>query len=227
MSELPSEISELWYAVADKWRAAGAEVVSVSLPSTALALPAYYILAPAEAASNLARYDGVRFGQWWFVLWSLTVRGSPCCVLGTSGPLSSPSEAPSLSQGQGQGQGKSTPTLSEHYTASRSSAEGFGPEVRRRILVGNFVLSSAAYQGFVAKAQQLRRRVRADFDAAFAGIGSGPGAGSGSAGSGVDVILTPTCTSAAPSFAQLDADRKSNPVYACAALWRPCLCVVA
>ncbi|HEX5004797.1 MAG TPA: Asp-tRNA(Asn)/Glu-tRNA(Gln) amidotransferase subunit GatA [Gemmatimonadales bacterium] len=125
-------------------RALGAELVPVSLPHTAFAVPTYYVLAPAEAASNLARYDGVRYG----------VRR-----VGPAGNL---------------------PAL---YRATRG--EGFGPEVRRRILVGTYVLSAGYYDAYYQKAQQVRNLIAADFTRAFA-----PG--------GVDLLLTPTTPS--PAF---------------------------
>ena len=124
--------------VADALREMGADLVPVSLPHTPFAVPTYYVLAPAEAASNLARYDGVRYG----------VRR-----VGAAGDLAS------------------------LYRATRG--EGFGPEVRRRILVGTYVLSAGYYEAYYRKAQQVRNLIAADFTAAFQ-----PG--------GVDLLLTPT-----------------------------------
>ncbi len=124
--------------VAAALRGMGADLVPVSLPHTPFAVPTYYVLAPAEAASNLARYDGVRYG----------VRR-----VGPAGDL---------------------PAL---YRATRG--EGFGPEVRRRILVGTYVLSAGYYDAYYRKAQQVRNLIAADFSSAFA-----PG--------GVDLLLTPT-----------------------------------
>jgi aspartyl-tRNA(Asn)/glutamyl-tRNA(Gln) amidotransferase subunit A len=118
-------------------RSAGATVVDVSLPHTALALPAYYVIAPAEASSNLARYDGVRFGR--------------RAVL--------PPQA----------------TLADMLELSR--AEGFGTEVKRRIMLGTFALRAGYYDEYEKKAQQVRALIKRDFDQAFASV---------------DVILTPT-----------------------------------
>lgn len=103
----------------------GATIVDISLPHTKYTLPVYYIIAPAEAASNLARYDGVRYGQ-----------RSP-----------------------------SAKTLADLYELSR--AEGFGPEVKRRILVGNYVLAAGYYDAFYKKGQQVRTLIVNDFKAAF------------------------------------------------------------
>jgi len=135
-------------------RALGAELVPVSLPHTAYAVPTYYVLAPAEAASNLARFDGARYG----------VRR-----VGPAGDL------PSL------------------YRATRGA--GFGPEVRRRILVGTYVLSAGYYDAYYAKAQQVRNLIAADFSTAF-------GAG------GVDLLLTPTT----PTPAFRAGEKTSDPV---------------
>jgi len=123
---------------ADALRALGAVLVPISLPHTSFAVPTYYVLAPAEAASNLARFDGVRYGQ---------------RRVGAAGDL---------------------PAL---YRATRG--EGFGAEVRRRILVGTYVLSAGYYDAYYRKAQQVRNLIAADFTKAFA-----PG--------GVDLMLTPT-----------------------------------
>ncbi|HQR16987.1 MAG TPA: Asp-tRNA(Asn)/Glu-tRNA(Gln) amidotransferase subunit GatA [Gemmatimonadales bacterium] len=125
-------------------RALGAELVPVSLPHTGYAVPTYYVLAPAEAASNLARYDGARYDA---------------RRIGPAGDL---------------------PAL---YRATRGA--GFGAEVRRRILVGTYVLSAGYYNAYYRKAQQVRNLIAADFTRAFA-----PG--------GVDLLLTPTTPS--PAF---------------------------
>ncbi len=134
------EIESLWYRGARWLEDAGAEVVyDLSLPHTAYALPAYYIIAPAEASSNLARYDGVRFG--------LRVEGS---------------------------------SLDAMYELTR--ATGFGAEVRRRVLIGTYVLSAGYYDAYYLKAQRVRSLVTHDFIKAF---------------DRVDCILTPTAPSAA------------------------------
>ena len=139
---------------ADALRALGAELVPISLPHTSYAVPTYYVLAPAEAASNLARFDGVRYG----------VRR-----VGEAGDL---------------------PAL---YRATRG--EGFGAEVRRRILVGTYVLSAGYYDAYYRKAQQVRNLIAADFTRAFA-----PG--------GVDLMLTPTT----PTTAFRAGEKTGDPV---------------
>src|SRR3989440_3437659 len=121
---MPAEIETLWAKGAEWLRAAGAEIVEVSLPHTKYALPAYYIVAPAEASSNLARYDGMRYG--------LRVEGA---------------------------------NLLETYEKSR--AEGFGAEVKRRIMIGTYVLSAGYYDAYYVKALKVRRRIADDFDQAF------------------------------------------------------------
>jgi len=135
----PVEIDRLWQQGIDWLKAQGAEIREVSLPHTKYALPAYYIVAPAEASSNLARYDGVRFG--------LRVPGQ---------------------------------SLTEMYENTR--AEGFGPEVKRRVMIGTYVLSAGYYDAYYLKAQQVRSLIARDFERAWAEV---------------DVILTPTAPSAA------------------------------
>ncbi len=137
---MAAEIEELWQRGAQWLKDAGAEMVDISLPHTAHALPAYYIVAPAEASSNLARYDGVRYG--------LRVPGRD---------------------------------VIEMY--ERTRAEGFGKEVRRRIMVGTYVLSAGYYNAYYLRAQKVRTLIKRDFEACFA--------------AGVDAILTPTTPSAA------------------------------
>ena len=133
-------ITKLWEQGQAWLTDAGAEMVPISLPHTAYALPCYYIIAPAEASSNLARYDGVRYGQ-------------------------------RIEEGG---------TLDDMYEASR--AAGFGEEVQRRIMIGTYALSAGYYDAYYLKAQKVRRLIRNDFDAAFAGV---------------DAILTPATPSAA------------------------------
>jgi aspartyl-tRNA(Asn)/glutamyl-tRNA(Gln) amidotransferase subunit A len=137
---MPAEIEALWQKGADWLKAAGAEVVEVSLPHTKYALPAYYIVAPAEASSNLARYDGVRYG--------LRVPGRD---------------------------------IIEMYEKTR--AEGFGKEVRRRIMIGTYVLSAGYYDAYYLRAQKVRTLIKQDFEKCFA--------------DGVHAILTPATPSAA------------------------------
>jgi aspartyl-tRNA(Asn)/glutamyl-tRNA(Gln) amidotransferase subunit A len=121
----------------DRLRKAGATVRPVSLPHTRLAVPTYYVLAPAEASSNLARYDGVRYG-----------RRAP-------GPF---------------------PDVQAMYRATRGA--GFGPEVRRRIIIGTYVLSAGYYHAYYGKAQAARALIRQDFERVF--------------GEGVTALFTPT-----------------------------------
>ncbi len=127
------EVEALWQQGIEYYRAAGAEIVDISLPHTKYALPAYYIIAPAEASSNLARYDGVRYG------------------------LRKPGK-----------------DLIDTYEETRSA--GFGAEVKRRVLIGTYVLSAGYYDAYYLKAQKVRTLIRRDFDEAF---------------KQVDVILTP------------------------------------
>src|SRR5205807_8152476 len=122
---MPAEIEALWQQGAQWLREAGAEPVEVSLPMTKYALAAYYIVAPAEASSNLARYDGVRYG--------LRVDGRD---------------------------------LVEMY--QRTRAAGFGKEVRRRIMIGTYVLSAGYYEAYYLRAQKVRTLVKHDFEACFA-----------------------------------------------------------
>ncbi|MBA4012358.1 MAG: Asp-tRNA(Asn)/Glu-tRNA(Gln) amidotransferase GatCAB subunit A [Phenylobacterium sp.] len=136
---MPPEIEKLWEQGIAWLKEAGCEIVEVSLPHTKYALPAYYIVAPAEASSNLARYDGMRFG---------------------------------LRENGG--------NLTETYENTR--AAGFGAEVKRRILIGTYVLSAGYYDAYYVKALKVRRRIADDFDQAF---------------QKVDALLTPTAPSAA------------------------------
>jgi len=137
---MPDEIEKLWSEGAKWLKAAGAELVEVSLPHTKYALPAYYIVAPAEASSNLARYDGVRYG--------LRVPGR---------------------------------SVGDMYEATR--AEGFGDEVRRRVMIGTYVLSAGYYDAYYLRAQKVRTLIKKDFEDCFA--------------KGVNAILTPATPSAA------------------------------
>ena len=136
---MPEEIQTLWDRGARWLEDMGAEVKQVSLPHTKYALPAYYIVAPAEASSNLARYDGVRYG--------LRVEGS---------------------------------TLDEMYENTRG--KGFGAEVRRRIMIGTYVLSAGYYDAYYVKAQKVRTIILNEFKSVF---------------KDVDVLLTPTTPNSA------------------------------
>ncbi|WP_417606710.1 Asp-tRNA(Asn)/Glu-tRNA(Gln) amidotransferase subunit GatA [Primorskyibacter flagellatus] len=143
MEGMPSEIEKLWADGADMLRDAGAEILDISLPHTKYALPAYYVIAPAEASSNLARYDGVRYGH-----------------------------RATLAQGDG---------ITEMYEKTR--AEGFGPEVQRRVMVGTYVLSAGFYDAYYNRARKVRTLIKKDFEDVFA--------------AGIDAILTPATPSAA------------------------------
>lgn len=140
---MPAEIAKLWDDGTAMLKDAGAKIVDISLPHTKYALPAYYVIAPAEASSNLARYDGVRFGH-----------------------------RAKLAAGDG---------ITEMYEKTR--AEGFGPEVQRRVMVGTYVLSAGFYDAYYNRARKVRTLIKKDFDDAFA--------------AGVDAILTPATPSAA------------------------------
>ena len=137
---MPAEIDALWHQGVEWLKDAGALIVDISLPHTRTALPAYYIVAPAEASSNLARYDGVRYG--------LRVPGKDIVSM---------------------------------YEATR--AAGFGKEVRRRIMIGTYVLSAGYYDAYYVRAQKIRTLIKRDFERAYA--------------EGVDAILTPATPSAA------------------------------
>jgi aspartyl-tRNA(Asn)/glutamyl-tRNA(Gln) amidotransferase subunit A len=137
---MPDEIEALWRQGAEWLQAAGAEIVEVSLPHTKYALAAYYIVNPAEASSNLARYDGVRYGR--------------------------------------RADGRDVTRMYEN-----SRARGFGKEVRRRVLIGTYVLSAGYYDAYYLRAQKVRTLIRRDFENAFA--------------SGIDAMLTPATPSAA------------------------------
>ena len=137
---MPAEIEALWSQGIAWLKAAGAEIRDITLPHTKYALPAYYIVAPAEASSNLARYDGVRYG--------LRVPGKD---------------------------------IADQY--GRTRAEGFGKEVRRRVMIGTYVLSAGYYDAFYVKAQKIRTLIKRDFERVYA--------------DGVDAILTPATPSAA------------------------------
>ncbi len=137
---MPEEIEKLWTQGIAWLKAAGAEMIDVSLPHTKYALPAYYIVAPAEASSNLARYDGVRYGK--------RVSGR---------------------------------NIIEMYENTR--AKGFGAEVRRRIMIGTYVLSAGYYDAYYLRAQKVRTLIKKDFEDCFA--------------QGVQAMLTPATPSAA------------------------------
>lgn len=153
MDGTPAEIEKLWSDGTAMLRDAGAKIVDISLPHTKYALPAYYVIAPAEASSNLARYDGVRFGH-----------------------------RAKLGAGDG---------ITQMYEKTR--AEGFGPEVQRRVMVGTYVLSAGFYDAYYNRARRVRTLIKRDFDDAFA--------------AGVDAILTPATPSAAFGIGEMaDAD---------------------
>ncbi|MDA7606445.1 Asp-tRNA(Asn)/Glu-tRNA(Gln) amidotransferase subunit GatA [Pelagibacteraceae bacterium] len=148
---MPNEIEELWEKGKKILKEEGAEIIDISLPHTEYALPAYYIVAPAEASSNLARYDGVKYGF-------RSTKGS---------------------------------NLLEMYENTRS--EGFGDEVKRRILIGTYVLSSGYYDAYYLKAQKVRQLIKNDFSKAFLKV---------------DAILTPST----PSSAFKIGEKKNDPI---------------
>ena len=150
VDNMPSEIDKHWKKGVDYLKDAGAIIKNISLPHTKYALPAYYIVAPAEASSNLARYDGVKYGH--------------------------------RSKGN---------NLFEMYENTRS--DGFGNEVKRRILIGTYVLSSGYYDAYYLKAQKVRQLIKNDFDKVF---------------NDVDAILTPSTPSAAFKI----GEKKDDPV---------------
>ncbi|HET8613343.1 MAG TPA: Asp-tRNA(Asn)/Glu-tRNA(Gln) amidotransferase subunit GatA [Sphingomonas sp.] len=150
VDSMPAELDALWRQGIDFVKDAGAEVVEVSLPHTRYALPTYYIIAPAEASSNLARYDGVRYG----------LRDLP--------------------EGA---------NLQEMYAATR--AEGFGPEVKRRVMIGAYVLSAGFYDAYFTKAQKVRALIVRDFETAWEAC---------------DLLLTPTAPSSAFALGEKSAD---------------------
>jgi aspartyl-tRNA(Asn)/glutamyl-tRNA(Gln) amidotransferase subunit A len=137
---MAGELETLWERGAQWLKDAGAETVEISLPMTKYALPAYYIVAPAEASSNLARYDGVRYG--------LRIAGSD---------------------------------ITDMY--ERTRAAGFGKEVRRRVMIGTYVLSAGYYDAYYLHAQKVRTLIKRDFERCFS--------------DGIDAVLTPTTPSAA------------------------------
>ena len=150
--KLPASTQKSWDECANLLKTNGAEIIDISLPHTMSALPAYYIIAPAEASSNLARYDGVRYG--------LRVKGND---------------------------------LIDMYEKTRS--EGFGDEVKRRILIGTYVLSSGYYDAYYIKAQKIRSLIKSDYVEAF---------------KKVDAILTPSTPSTAFEIANEPSDPVQN-----------------
>jgi aspartyl-tRNA(Asn)/glutamyl-tRNA(Gln) amidotransferase subunit A len=148
MDGMPKEIEQLWQQGIDWLRDGGASVEEVSLPHTKYALPAYYIVAPAECSSNLARYDSVRYG------------------------LREPGQ-----------------DLIDTYETTR--AAGFGAEVRRRVLIGTYVLSAGYYDAYYLKAQKVRTLIKRDFESVF---------------ERVDVLLTPTTPGPAFGIGEVSGD---------------------
>jgi len=150
VENMPNEIDLLWKKGIEFLKDAGAIIKDISLPHTKYALPSYYIVAPAEASSNLARYDGVKYGH--------------------------------RSKGN---------NLIQMYENTRS--DGFGDEVKRRILIGTYVLSSGYYDAYYTKAQKVRRLIKKDFDEVFKDI---------------DAVLTPST----PSSAFKAGEKKNDPI---------------
>ena len=151
VDNMPKEIEQLWSKGIDILKKSGVKIIDISLPHTKYALPTYYIVAPAEASSNLARYDGIKFGY----------RSN---------------------------KGKN---LLEMYENTRG--EGFGDEVKRRVLIGTYVLSSGYYDAYYLKAQKVRKLIKKDFDNSFRKV---------------DAILTPST----PSSAFKIGEKTSDPI---------------
>ncbi len=149
IDNMPKEIDKIWNNGIDILKKSGAKIVDISLPHTKYALPTYYIVAPAEASSNLARYDGVKYGY----------------------------------------RSKKGKNLVEMYENTRG--EGFGREVKRRVLIGTYVLSSGYYDAYYLKAQKVRKLIKNDFDESF---------------KKVDAILTPSTPSSAFKFGEKTND---------------------
>ena len=149
LSEIPDEINNMWEKAIKIFEKGGAKIKYISLPHTKYALPTYYIIAPAEASSNLARYDGVKYGF----------------------------------------RSKKNVSLDEMYEETRS--EGFGKEVKRRILIGTYVLSAGYYDAYYLKAQKVRKLISNDFKETFKEC---------------DIILTPTTPSAAFRIGEKEDD---------------------
>ena len=151
IDNMPKEIEKLWNDGIDILKRNGANIIDITLPHTKYALPTYYIVAPAEASSNLARYDGIKYGF----------------------------------------RSKKGNNLIEMYEHTR--AEGFGDEVKRRVLIGTYVLSSGYYDAYYLKAQKVRKLIKNDFDESF---------------KKVDAILTPST----PSSAFKIGEKKNDPI---------------
>ena len=151
IDNMPKEIEKLWNDGIDILKKNGANIIDITLPYTKYALPTYYIVAPAEASSNLARYDGIKYGF----------------------------------------RSKKGNNLIEMYEHTR--AEGFGDEVKRRVLIGTYVLSSGYYDAYYLKAQKVRKLIKNDFDESF---------------KKVDAILTPST----PSSAFKIGEKKNDPI---------------
>ncbi len=149
---MPEEIEAIWEEGKAILKDAGATIVDISLPHTKYALPTYYVIAPAEASSNLARYDGVRYGY----------RASM----------------------------DSNTNIVDMY--KRTRGEGFGPEVKRRVMIGTYVLSQGFYEAYYLRAQKTRTLIKNDFEKVF--------------NSGVDAILTPTTPSSAFALGEISDD---------------------
>ncbi|RVT86600.1 Asp-tRNA(Asn)/Glu-tRNA(Gln) amidotransferase subunit GatA [Rhodobacteraceae bacterium CCMM004] len=152
MEGMPQEIEDLWTRGREMLADAGAEMRDITLPHTKYALPAYYVIAPAEASSNLARYDGVRYGH-----------------------------RARLGQGDG---------VTEMYEKTR--AEGFGAEVKRRVMIGTYVLSAGFYDAYYNRARKVRTLIKRDFERVF--------------DDGINAILTPATPSAAFELGRISDD---------------------
>ncbi|KAL9094706.1 MAG: hypothetical protein Q9165_002976 [Trypethelium subeluteriae] len=202
-TELSPSVRATWHATLARLLALGHTLHAISLPSTPAALAAYYVLAPAEASSNLAKYDGVRYGT------------------RAAGPDARTAAAAAGSEG------RMKRGMEAEVLYARTRGEGFGPEVKRRIVLGAYGLSKGARGNYFVQAQRVRRRVQEEFDGVFrvgnplrVGGGSGEGegefqmAGQGKDGredEGVDVLICPTAPGLPPA---LDTLRERHPVEA-------------
>ncbi|KAK1779981.1 glutamyl-tRNA amidotransferase [Copromyces sp. CBS 386.78] len=202
IAELSPSIRAAWSATAAKLQSLGARLVPVSLPSTRHALSAYYVIAPAEASSNLAKYDGIRYGT----------------------RFTSPGESDAAAATE-----EGSEETGEGILYARARAAGFGDEVKRRILLGAYTLSSAAMDNYFLKAQKVRRLVRRDFNRVFAlpnplldkpesfelsELPETVGLEDKWGPTEVDFLLCPTAPTTAPKLEEVLSEEEKDPVSA-------------
>ncbi|KAK3954377.1 glutamyl-tRNA amidotransferase [Pseudoneurospora amorphoporcata] len=202
ITELSPSIRAAWSAAAAKLQSLGARLVPVSLPSTRHALSAYYVIAPAEASSNLAKYDGIRYGT----------------------RFTSPGESDAAAATE-----EGSEEAGEGILYARARAAGFGDEVKRRILLGAYTLSSAAMDNYFLKAQKVRRLVRRDFNRVFAlsnplldkpesfelsELPETVGLEDKWGPTEVDFLLCPTAPTTAPKLEEVLSEEEKDPVSA-------------